>query len=452
MAHWVTKLALGAIVTILMTATGILLKVEDPWIPPLFSGTVEFAPNKSKMSVAELHVRISNQIPIENFGSRAKLSAKATTTVVVLKAAFADYNMSDVAAHFMKDLQPFGVVARVVTQQEVDARHNTFVLSSLAEGLKLIFSIVGHMLAKQTPHSPLTFTPQVTPPRRLAHSLMYSVPAALYVFDNNVYFMVIHMIGPIKFHLFNSIKVLITALLVRTFLKRVLTINQWCSLLMLFIGLIVTQQSEIFHMALQECRTSDSSEDFPATRLFSSPAVLFGFVLVICMASASSFANIWAEYVYKKDDEEEFYLKNIQLYLYGFILNTVVLIVRGGILTSSIWDLGLLTGFTHLTVVIILLQAAYGFMIAHVLKVLDNIANVFAHAAALLLTVVLSSVLFSFHPSLLFFCGCVTIFTAMFLYHNTKESTYIEVNRKNEDVESDTGLLENAGPCEEDGL
>lgn len=40
----------------------------------------------------------------------------------------------------------------------------------------------------------------------------------------------------------------------------------------------------------------------------SIPTVLSvaGFLLVICMASASSFANIWAEYVYKKDDDEEF--------------------------------------------------------------------------------------------------------------------------------------------------
>eukprot|EP00667_Euglena_gracilis_P006481 EG_transcript_6539 len=452
-------MALGAIVTILMTATGILLKVEDPWVLPLYSGTVEFAPTRQKLTVPELHVRLSNQIAVEDFGPRARLTATATPALVVVSANFAEGNLTALAARLMKDLTPYGVTARVTTQQEIDARHNTFLLSSLAEGLKLIFSVIGHVLVKpRAPPSPLTFTPpaQRSPPWRVFHSLIYSVPAGLYVFDNNVYFVVIHMIGPIKFHLFNSIKVLITAILVRTFLKRVLSLNQWCSLLLLFVGLIVTQQSEIFHMALQECRSSTESEDFAATRLFSSPSVFFGFLLVICMASASSFANIWAEYVYKKDDDEEFYLKNIQLYFYGFILNAFALIVRGCILTRSIRDLGLFTGFTSLTVVVILLQAGYGFMIAHVLKILDNIANVFAHAAALLLTVVLSSVLFSFHPSLLFFCGCITIFISMFLYHNTKEATpYAEVSRKNDDEElSDVGLLEPAipGMCEEDGL
>ena len=54
------------------------------------------------------------------------------------------------------------------------------------------------------------------------------------------------MIGPIKFHLFNSVKVLVTAVLFRLFLKRQLNLNQWISLLMLSVGLIVTQQSDIF--------------------------------------------------------------------------------------------------------------------------------------------------------------------------------------------------------------
>jgi hypothetical protein len=46
---------------------------------------------------------------------------------------------------------------------------------------------------------------------------------------------------------FSLCRPLTGALLVRVFLKRHLSVNQWCSLLMLFVGLIVTQQSEIFY-------------------------------------------------------------------------------------------------------------------------------------------------------------------------------------------------------------
>lgn len=45
---------------------------------------------------------------------------------------------------------------------------------------------------------------------------------------------------------------------------------------------------------------------------------------MLCMASASSFANVWSEYVYKKDDNDDFYMKNVQLYLYGVVFNCML--------------------------------------------------------------------------------------------------------------------------------
>lgn len=54
------------------------------------------------------------------------------------------------------------------------------------------------------------------------------------------------MIGPVNFHLFNSSKILITALFVRIFLRKHINTSQWTSLLMLFVGVLVTQQSEIY--------------------------------------------------------------------------------------------------------------------------------------------------------------------------------------------------------------
>ena len=64
---------------------------------------------------------------------------------------------------------------------------------------------------------------------------------------------VIGLIGPIKFHLFNALKVPITAILFRTFLKQILTNNQWYSILLLFVGLIVTQQSDIYGKVCVAC-------------------------------------------------------------------------------------------------------------------------------------------------------------------------------------------------------
>ena len=46
-------------------------------------------------------------------------------------------------------------------------------------------------------------------------------------------------------------------------------------------------------------------------------------MLLMCLFS--SFANIWTEYVYKKDDTENFYMKNIYLYSYGIFFNSMAL-------------------------------------------------------------------------------------------------------------------------------
>eukprot|EP00455_Lapot_gusevi_P022626 TRINITY_DN2356_c0_g1_i5.p1 TRINITY_DN2356_c0_g1~~TRINITY_DN2356_c0_g1_i5.p1 ORF type:complete len:218 (+),score=63.17 TRINITY_DN2356_c0_g1_i5:47-700(+) len=78
---------------------------------------------------------------------------------------------------------------------------------------------------------------------------------------------------------------------------------------------------------------------------------------------------------------------------------------------------GLLTGFSPLLWVMIFLVALTGISIAFILKYSDNITNVWVHAAALLLTAVISALLFSFKITLPFICGCVIVTLCAYIYH-----------------------------------
>jgi UDP-sugar transporter A1/2/3 len=431
----VLKWLLGILTTFIMVATGILLKMETSFRPPLHTGTIQFTSASRNVSfkdsvfIKRLEDLLSENAPTPHCVSTLHPFSEIKAELTV---AFCGDSMVDIVAR-LRPHSPSELNVTIFADELVSVRHNPFLLTTMVEALKLAFSLSAVYLFSRRSSSSSSSSSFFSSPGSCG--LVYTVPAALYVVDNNLYFLVIDMIGPVNFHLFNSSKILITALFVRIFLRKHINTSQWTSLLMLFVGVLVTQQSEIYSKAVEDCKAGSASDSHLST-LFSSTVVFEGFVLVLCMASASSFANVWSEYVYKKDDNDDFYMKNVQLYLYGVVFNCGALLLRR---KYFVHEVGMFDSFTHLTLVIILLQAVYGFMVAHLLKVMDNIANVFAHAAALLITVFLSSALFSFHPTLLFFCGCVVISCSTFLYYNTAASQPLD----SDDLQSNASSLEN---------
>ena len=248
-------------------------------------------------------------------------------------------------------------------------------------------------------------------------TLKYSVPALLYFLDNNLLFVVLSLIDPPTFTLLNNIKVLITALLYQFFLKRKVTRRQWLALVLLLTGVVISQVSK----QSKHASSGNGSPHHSDKEGFNSHGdFLLGVMIVGVMASFSSFANIYTEYVFKGKAahdparERNVHKQNMNLYMFGVLFNGLALITVD---YKPIMHEGIFRGYTGYTVAVIVGNACVGLGISFILKWANNMVHIFATSFSLLTTVILSMVFFSFYPTSLFILGAGVVITAIYLYN-----------------------------------
>ncbi|CAK0850274.1 unnamed protein product, partial [Prorocentrum cordatum] len=87
---------------------------------------------------------------------------------------------------------------------------------------------------------------QVSPPRRnvfrLRHFLRFGVPGLLYCLDNNFQYVILGFLQPAELAVLWNFKILATVVLLRVFLHRKYTWDQWAAMLALALGCALTQE------------------------------------------------------------------------------------------------------------------------------------------------------------------------------------------------------------------
>ena len=77
---------------------------------------------------------------------------------------------------------------------------------------------------------------------------------------------------------------------------------------------------------------------------------------------------------------------------------------------------GLLFGYTNLVWLAITVQSAGGLLVALVVKYADNILKGFATSAAIVISCIISMILFDFQLTVLFSLGASSVICSIFLY------------------------------------
>ena len=114
------------------------------------------------------------------------------------------------------------------------------------EACKLVVVCSAYKLS--TWNSRQAYTPiEANLPNSSTEWYLYAVPAFLYMVDNNLAFIILEYIDPATLSLVWNVKILQTAFLFRFFLGRRMTVLRWCSVLMLFFGIVGSQSSKIHH-------------------------------------------------------------------------------------------------------------------------------------------------------------------------------------------------------------
>lgn len=277
-------------------------------------------------------------------------------------------------------------------------------------------------------------------------SFSFSIPAFLYFVNNNLAVYIQLYMDSTSYQMLSNLKILTTALLYYLIIGKRMSGIKWCSLAILFLSGVlyslanmkslqsfVIDESELRAIFLSHDSVNRLVIDQRRAVVRQRPSESFtrksgiyitetGFVLILVYCVLSGLSGVYNEYLLKLHYADSIYVQNAYLYAYGCVLNFVAyfaqsvsarderLVVDGQVL-SDFFD-----GFSMYTWVIVATQVFNGFLMSVVMKHASNITRLFVISCSLIVTTVLSVLVFSVHLNVYYYSCFAAIMLALYLY------------------------------------
>lgn len=238
-----------------------------------------------------------------------------------------------------------------------------------------------------------------------------SIPAILYVVQNNLQYVAATNLDATTFQVSYQLKILTTAFFSVLILKRSLLGKQWLTLLMLTMGVILVQLPDAFW-------TKALNLDNDLTEVEQEPIIgktkLIGLISVVISCFSSGLAGVYFEMVLKNTKSISLWVRNIQLAVYS--LFPAIFLGCWLYDGKEIAEKGFFHGYTTITYVVICMQAFGGILVAIVVKYADNILKNFATSLSIILSAIVSYVLWKTEISKGFMVGATMVIASTFLF------------------------------------
>lgn len=231
-------------------------------------------------------------------------------------------------------------------------------------------------------------------------TLKLAVPAFIYMIQNNLLYIAVSNLSAATFQVTYQLKILTTALFSVIMLKKTLGSLQWFALVLLFIGVAIVQ--------MQPADPSKTASETTTTD--QSPMI--GLIAVIISCISSGFAGVYFEKILK-GSQGSIWLRNVQLGLFGSLTGVLGVWYKDG---TDVVEKGFFFGYTKYVVLVIAMQAFGGLLVAVVVKYADNILKGFATSFSIIISTVLSVLLFGFQINTQFCIGAGIVIVAIYLY------------------------------------
>jgi UDP-sugar transporter A1/2/3 len=228
--------------------------------------------------------------------------------------------------------------------------------------------------------------------------LKIAVPSVIYMLQNNLLYVAVSNLEAATYQVTYQLKILTTAVFSVLMLKKVLSKMQWCSLVLLLVGVACVQLQPHDAKASQAVATQQN------------PFV--GLVAVITSCLMSGFAGVYFENILK-GTAQSIWLRNVQLGFIGMVSGYVTIHINDG---DVLAEKGFFNGYDWVVWVVIFLQSFGGLMVAVVVKYADNILKGFATSAAIILSCFASMYFFDFSLSWQFSVGATLVMLSVYLY------------------------------------
>jgi UDP-sugar transporter A1/2/3 len=316
------------------------------------------------------------------------------------------------AATLLMTIQPFLTVA--TKNANGDYSYSFLVATFLSEAFKLVIACALYAQpATRKSHGAL----------KRRDILMFAIPAFVYFVNNNLVFYTLMYMSSTTFQILSSLKTVATGILFRVILKRMLSDVQRAAIILLACGAATSQFPVCICPACAVCDTPMIMPSNASTRVVEADQsvdgdfIFMGIVLALVACFNSAFGGVYAELLLKKDgDLHSIHLQNIMLYAWGVLFNAAAMLAKDG---EQLRGEGIFGGFTLPVWLLITNNALSGLAISAILKFADNIVRVFAHTAAMMLTMILELAFMNapFTPQL---CVSITVVSCSTYLYNLK--------------------------------
>ncbi|KAH9981000.1 nucleotide-sugar transporter-domain-containing protein [Lactifluus volemus] len=238
-----------------------------------------------------------------------------------------------------------------------------------------------------------------------------SIPAILYVIQNNLQFVAASNLEAATFQVTYQMKILTTAAFSVILLRRKITPLKWLALFFLALGVGIVQiQSSVAKSPSGGASSADVHTMIPFK----------GFLAVVAACFTSGLAGVYFEMVLK-NSTADLWVRNVQLSLFSLLPALVPIIMAPspspGTPAHSVPSLThLFANFTPWAWATVLTQVLGGLITALVIKYADNIMKGFATSLSIVISFLASVGLFHFRITGSFIVGASVVLTATWLY------------------------------------
>jgi UDP-galactose transporter len=230
-------------------------------------------------------------------------------------------------------------------------------------------------------------------------SLHFLVPSLLYGASNTIVYFSMSYINPALFHVLGNIRIIVAGVLYRFIMQRKQSDLQWTSLVLLMVGAALATPGV-------------NNIDFTG----EDNSTLLGLFFVVLMCVCSTASSIYTEMFFKRTKELSIFYQNTVLYLYGVVVNVIILLSTD----PGLFQRGFFEGWDAAAVQVLICQSAMGVSLSFIFKYLDNIVYVFSLTVSMLLTIWMSILFFDFSLDATFVFAIIVVCAAIYLYYRGK--------------------------------
>jgi solute carrier family 35 (UDP-sugar transporter), member A1/2/3 len=137
-----------------------------------------------------------------------------------------------------------------------------------------------------------------------------------------------------------------------------------------------------------------------------------GLAAVLCAACTSGFSGVYFEKILK-GSHTSLWIRNVQMGLPSVVIAYLTIYAKD---SEAVAKYGMLGGYTTIVWTVVTVQAVGGLIVATVVKYADNVLKVFATSFSIIISCIISAVLFDFHPTGTFIVGTGLVVLATVMY------------------------------------